>query len=636
MNPIDRQLQAEEVDFQPSRQQDMMMGDGEQQAYILEKVSHLPTTPGVYLWRDKYQRIIYVGKAINLRNRVRSYVQQDVNRSVKVTAMMRRVWDVETIQTKTEMEALILEATLIKEHHPKYNIMLRDDKTYPYVKVTVQEEYPRLFMTRRLERDGAKYFGPFTDVTAVHHVLRILRSYYPLRTCKSMKVERPCLQYHMHYCEGPCMKYVTVEAYRKYIDDIVALFEGKQVQVIQEITAKMEQASEDLEFELAAKYRDDLLSIQKVQEKQRMVTQRGDMDVLGMDIDGPMACIQLFFIRSGRLLGRENYFVQHEGDSPELVMTEFIKQYYGGSTFIPKELLLPMDSVDRELFSEWFTSMKGQQVDVSVPQRGYKKDLIKMAEENAQNFLAERRRQWQYTIDKAGGAVKKLAEVLDLPRLPERMECFDISHTQGAETVASMVVFEGGKPAKKEYRRFKLKTTQGKPDDFKSMAEIMERRYGNETDWPMPDLIIIDGGKGQLNAALPLIRAVGVTDVPVISLAKRIEEVFVEGQSESIILSHHTPELQLLQQIRDEAHRFAITYHRKLRGKRNLESILDHIEGIGPKRRKALWVHFNSLEAMKEASIDELSKVDSMNYKTAEALYNFFRMSKVEKQDMLK
>ena len=628
MNPIDRQLQAEEVNFQPSRQQDMMMGDAEQQAYILEKVSHLPTTPGVYLWRDKYQRIIYVGKAINLRNRVRSYVQQDVNRSVKVTAMMRRAWDVETIQTKTEMEALILEATLIKEHHPKYNIMLRDDKTYPYVKITVQEDFPRLFMTRRLERDGAKYFGPFTDVTAVHHVLRILRSYYPLRTCKSMKVERPCLQYHMHYCEGPCMNYVTVESYRKYIDDIVALFEGKQVQVIQEITSKMEQASEDLEFELAAKYRDDLLSIQKVQEKQRMVTQRGDMDVLGMAIDGPMACIQLFFIRSGRLLGRENYFVQHEGDSPELVMTEFIKQYYGGSTFIPKELLLPMDSVDRELFSEWFSSMKEQQVDVSVPQRGYKKDLIKMAEENAQNFLAERRRQWQYTIDKSGGAVKKLAEVLDLPRLPERMECYDISHMQGAETVASMVVFEGGKPAKREYRRFKLKTVQGKPDDFASMAEIMERRYGNEKDWPMPDLIIIDGGKGQLNAALPVIRAMGVTDVPVISLAKRIEEVFVEGESESIILEHHTPELQLLQQIRDEAHRFAITYHRRLRGKRNLESVLDHVEGIGPKRRKALYKHFGNLDAMRVAELEELESVEGMNKKAALAVYEFFRRLK--------
>ena len=603
---------------------------------LLEKVSHLPTTPGVYLWRDQYNRIIYVGKAINLRNRVRSYVRNDANRAPKVAAMMKRAVDVEIIQTKTEMEALILENTLIKEHEPKYNIRLRDDKTYPYVKISVQEDYPRVYMTRRLERDGAKYFGPFTDVTSVHAVLKLIRQYYPLRTCKSMKVERPCLQYHMHYCEAPCFNKISVSDYGKYIDEIIELFEGKPIPLLKEIKEKMEFAAEDLRFEDAARYRDQLTSIEKIQEKQRMVTQRGDLDVLGIAVDTSMACVQLLFIRGGRLLGRENYFVQHDGDSAETIMTDFIKQYYGDTNFIPKELLLPMDSTDRDLLKEWFTQLKGQNVDVSVPQRGYKMDMIKMAHENAETFLEERRRQWQHQIDKTGGAVKKLAEVLDLPRLPERMECFDISHTQGAETVVSMVVFEGGKPVKKEYRRFKLKTTQGKPDDFKSMAEIMERRYGNETDWPMPDLIIIDGGKGQLNAALPLIRGVGVTDVPVISLAKRIEEVFVEGQSESIILSHHTPELQLLQQIRDEAHRFAITYHRKLRGKRNLESILDHIEGIGPKRRKALWAHFNSLEAMKEASIDELSKVDSMNYKTAETLYNFFRMSKVEKQDMLK
>lgn len=603
---------------------------------LLEKVSHLPTTPGVYLWRDQYNRIIYVGKAINLRNRVRSYVRNDANRAPKVAAMMKRAVDVEIIQTKTEMEALILENTLIKEHEPKYNIRLRDDKTYPYVKISVQEDYPRVYMTRRLERDGAKYFGPFTDVTSVHVVLKLIRQYYPLRACKSMKVERPCLQYHMHYCEAPCFNKISVSDYGKYIDEIIELFEGKPIPLLKEIKEKMELAAEDLRFEDAARYRDQLTSIEKIQEKQRMVTQRGDLDVLGIAVDTSMACVQLLFIRGGRLLGRENYFVQHDGDSQETIMTDFIKQYYGDTNFIPKELLLPMDSTDRDLLKEWFTQLKGQNVDVSVPQRGYKMDMIKMAHENAETFLEERRRQWQHQIDKTGGAVKKLAEVLDLPRLPERMECFDISHTQGAETVASMVVFEGGKPAKKEYRRFKLKTTQGKPDDFKSMAEIMERRYGKETDWPMPDLIIIDGGKGQLNAALPLIRGVGVTDVPVISLAKRIEEVFVEGQSESIILSHRSPELQLLQQIRDEAHRFAITYHRKLRGKRNLESILDHIEGIGPKRRKALWAHFNSLEAMKEASIDELSKVESMNYKTAEALYNFFRMSKVEKQDMLK
>lgn len=603
---------------------------------LLEKVSHLPTTPGVYLWRDQYNRIIYVGKAINLRNRVRSYVRQDVNRAPKVAAMMKRAVDVETIQTKTEMEALILENTLIKEHHPKYNIRLRDDKTYPYVKISVQEDYPRVYMTRRLERDGAKYFGPFTDVTAVHVVLKLLRQYYPLRTCKSMNVERPCLQYHMHYCEAPCFNKVSKEDYGKYVEDIIQLFEGKPTPLLTELKDKMELAAEELRFEDAVRYRDQLKNIEKLQEKQRMVTQRGDLDVLGIAVDGPLACVQLLFVRHGRLLGRENYFVQNEGDAEDVIMTDFVKQYYGATNFIPKEVLLPMESEEQPLFKEWLSNLKGQQVDILVPQRGYKRDMINMAHDNAVAFLEERRRQWQYQLDKTGGAVKKLAEVLDLPRLPERMECFDISHTQGSETVASMVVFEGGKPAKKEYRRFKLKTTQGKPDDFKSMAEIMERRYGKETDWPMPDLIIIDGGKGQLNAALPLIRSVGVTDVPVISLAKRIEEVFVEGQSESIILSHHSPELQLLQQIRDEAHRFAITYHRKLRGKRNLESILDHIEGIGPKRRKALWTHFNSLEAMKQASIDELAQVESMNYKTAKKLYHFFRMSKVEKQEVLK
>ena len=603
---------------------------------LLEKVSHLPTTPGVYLWHDKYNRIIYVGKAINLRNRVRSYVRQDANRAPKVTAMMRRAVDVEIIQTKTEMEALILENTLIKEHHPKYNIMLRDDKTYPYIKVSVQEDFPRVYMTRRMERDEAKYFGPFTDVTAVHQVLKLLRLYYPLRTCRSMKVDRPCLQYHMHYCEAPCVGLVKAEKYRTYIDEVVQLFEGKHTPLLDTIQKKMEDAAEQLKFEQAARYRDQLTSIGKIQEKQRMVTQRGDLDVLGIAMEGNLACVQLLFIRGGRLLGRENYFVNTEGDEAEIIMTEFIKQYYGSTTFIPKELLLPMESSEQQLFTEWFTDMKGQNVDISVPQRGYKKDMINMAHENAQTFLNERRRQWQHEIDKTGGAVKRLAEVLDLPRLPERMECFDISHTQGAETVASMVVFEGGKPAKKEYRRFKLKTTQGKPDDFKSMAEIMERRYGNETDWPMPDLIVIDGGKGQLNAALPLIRQVGVVDVPVISLAKRIGEVFVGGKSGSIILSLHMPELQLPPQIRDEAHRFAITYHRKLRGKRNLESILDHIEGIGPKRRQALWKEFGTLEKMKEASVEELEQVESMNRKSAQTLYNFFRMSKAEKQEVLR
>lgn len=604
---------------------------------LLEKVSHLPTSPGVYLWRDKYKRIIYVGKAINLRNRVRSYVRHDANRAPKVTAMMKYAVDVETIQTKTEMEALILENTLIKEHHPKYNIMLRDDKTYPYVKITVQEDFPRVFMTRRLLRDGAKYFGPFTDVGAVHETIKLLRQSFPLRTCRSMKVDRPCLQYHMHRCQAPCVGYASKEEYKSYIDQIIQLFEGKAIPLLDNLKKEMEEAAEAMEFERAAILRDRLQAVDKIQEKQRMVTQKAnDIDVLGFAMDDRLACLQLLFIRSGRLLGRENYFVQNEGDRPDEIMTEFIKQYYGASTFIPKELLLPMKSEEEALFQDWFTNMKGQHVIIGVPQKGYKHDLIKMAHENAETFLAERHRQWQYQIDKSGGAVKRLAQVLDLPCLPERMECFDISHTQGTETVASMVVFEGGKPAKKEYRKFKLRTTEGKPDDFKSMAEIMERRYGKETDWPMPDLIIIDGGKGQLNASIPLIRQVGVTDVPVISLAKRIEEVFVEGQSESIILSHHSPELQLLQQIRDEAHRFAITFHRKLRGKRNLASILDHIEGIGPKRRKGLWAHFPTMEAMRQASVEELAQADGMNMVAAQKVYNFFRLSKMEKQEVLK
>ncbi len=599
---------------------------------VLLKIANLPTTPGVYLWHDEYKRIIYVGKAVNLRNRVKSYVRKDSNRTIKVAAMMKKAVNVEVIQTKTEMEALILEATLIKEHHPKYNIMLRDDKTYPYIKVTVQEDFPRVLMVRRMERDGAKYYGPFTDVMAVHRSLKLFHRQFPLRQCRNMNVDRPCLQYHMGFCAAPCCSHIDKATYRGYIDEIIDVLEGRPAPILKQLKEDMEAASEELRFEDAARYRDQLKGLELIREKQRMVTQRGDIDVIGIASEPTRACVQLFFIRHGKLMGRENFFIKPDGDSDEVIVNEFVKQYYGGASFVPKELLLPMATEEQELFAEWFSSMKGQQVEVTVPQRGYKMDLIRMAHENAQHFLEERHRQWQYELDKSGGAVKKLAEALDLPRLPERMESFDISHIQGAETVASMVVFENGKPAKKEYRRFKLKTVQGTPDDFKSMVEVMERRYGKETDWPMPDLIVIDGGKGQLSSVLPVIRATGITDVPVISLAKREEEVFVEGKSDSILLDYHSPELQLLQQIRDEAHRFAITYHRQLRGKRNLESVLDHVEGIGPKRRKALWDEFKSLEAMKEASVEQLAAVPGMNYKAAEAVYNFFKLSKDEKR----
>ena len=597
---------------------------------VLEKVNNLTTQPGVYLWKDAKGHIIYVGKAVNLRNRVKSYVRNDANRAVKVAAMISHAVDLETIVVANEMEALILENTLIKKHHPRYNIMLRDDKTYPYIKVTLQDDYPRVCMTRRVLRDGARYFGPFADAGAVHRVLKLMQRAFHIRTCRNLKADRPCLQYHMGHCDAPCVHYITKADYQELVRQAVDLLEGRNTPLIRDLQQKMEAASDELEFEKAAVYRDQIEAIRVIQSQQNIVTQGGDMDVLGLASDAGQSYVQIYTIRSGRLMGRETFSLDHSDDESAADMTEaVIDQYYTAQSFIPRDIVVAAVA-EQEDCERRLSQLKGQQVNLIIPQRGSKKKLLAMAEENARVLLEQRRLQWQHDTDKTSGAVQALARVLDLPSLPERMECFDISHTQGIETVASMVVFENGQPARSEYRRFKLKTVQGKPDDFKSMAEIMERRY-NEKDWPVPDLIVIDGGKGQLHAALPIIRQAGC-EAPVISLAKRIEEVFVEGRSDSIILSHHTPELQLLQAIRDEAHRFAITYHRHLRGKRSLVSILDHIEGIGPARRKALWQHFKTIDDMKQAEIDELAAVPGMTRQTAENVYYFFRLGTDEKR----
>lgn len=597
---------------------------------VLEKVNNLTTQPGVYLWKDAKGHIIYVGKAVNLRNRVKSYVRNDANRAVKVAAMISHAVDLETIVVANEMEALILENTLIKKHHPRYNIMLRDDKTYPYIKVTLQDDYPRVCMTRRVMRDGARYFGPFADAGAVHRVLKLMQRAFHIRTCRNLKADRPCLQYQMGHCDAPCVHYITKADYQELVRQAVDLLEGRNTPLIRDLQQKMEAASDELEFEKAAVYRDQIEAIRVIQSQQNIVTQGGDMDVLGLASDAGQSCVQIYTIRSGRLMGRETFSLDHSDDESAADMTEaVIDQYYTAQSFIPRDIVVAAVA-EQEDCERRLSQLKGQQVNLIIPQRGSKKKLLAMAEENARVLLEQRRLQWQHDTDKTSGAVQALARVLDLPSLPERMECFDISHTQGIETVASMVVFENGQPARSEYRRFKLKTVQGKPDDFKSMAEIMERRY-NEKDWPVPDLIVIDGGKGQLHAALPIIRQAGC-EAPVISLAKRIEEVFVEGRSDSIILSHHTPELQLLQAIRDEAHRFAITYHRHLRGKRSLVSILDHIEGIGPARRKALWQHFKTIDDMKQAEIDELAAVPGMTRQTAENVYYFFRLGTDEKR----
>lgn len=601
---------------------------------VLDKVRNLTTQPGVYLWKNDRGQIIYVGKAVNLRNRVRSYVRHDAKRAPKVTAMMSHAADVETIVVANEMEALILENTLIKKHRPRYNIMLRDDKTYPYIKVTVQEDYPRVFMTRRVHRDGARYFGPFADAGAVHRVLRLIQRAFRIRSCRTMQADRPCLQYHLHHCDAPCVHYITKGEYGKLVEQAVDILEGRDTGVVRRLQEQMEAAAEDMEFEKAAMYRDQITAVKVIQEQQNITTVGGgDMDVLGFAGDAGQTCVQIYTIRQGRLMGRETFSLENSADETAAALTSAVlDQYYVDGVFVPKEIVVSAVE-DKEDYERRLTLQKGQNVALVIPQRGIKKKLLTMAEDNARVLLEQRRLQWQHDTDKTSGAVEALARVLDLPRLPERMECFDISHTQGIETVASMVVFEHGRPAKQEYRRFKLKTVQGKPDDFKSMAEIMGRRYG-ERDWPAPDLIVIDGGKGQLHAALPIIREAGC-EAPVISLAKRIEEVFVEGRSDSIILSHHTPELQLLQAIRDEAHRFAITYHRSLRGKRNLVSILDHIEGIGPKRRKALWGAFKNLDAMKAATVEELAAVPGMTRQAAENVYYFFRLGTDEKRKVV-
>ena len=601
---------------------------------VLDKVRNLTIQPGVYLWKNDRGQIIYVGKAVNLRNRVRSYVRHDAKRAPKVTAMMSHAADVETIVVANEMEALILENTLIKKHRPRYNIMLRDDKTYPYIKVTVQEDYPRVFMTRRVHRDGARYFGPFADAGAVHRVLKLIQRAFRIRSCRTMQANRPCLQYHLHHCDAPCVHYITKGEYGKLVEQAVDILEGRDTGVVRTLQEQMESAADAMEFEKAAMYRDQITAVKVIQEQQNITTVGGgDMDVLGFAGDAGQTCVQIYTIRQGRLMGRETFSLENSADETAAALTSAVlDQYYVDGVFVPKEIVVSAVE-DKEDYERRLTLQKGQNVALVIPQRGIKKKLLTMAEDNARVLLEQRRLQWQHDTDKTSGAVEALARVLDLPRLPERMECFDISHTQGIETVASMVVFEHGRPAKQEYRRFKLKTVQGKPDDFKSMAEIMGRRYG-ERDWPAPDLIVIDGGKGQLHAALPIIREAGC-EAPVISLAKRIEEVFVEGRSDSIILSHHTPELQLLQAIRDEAHRFAITYHRSLRGKRNLVSILDHIEGIGPKRRKALWGAFKNLDAMKAATVEELAAVPGMTRQAAENVYYFFRLGTDEKRKVV-
>lgn len=605
---------------------------------IKETLAVLPNAPGVYIMHDASGKVIYVGKAVILKNRVRSYFRPASQVSPKVRAINAHVASIETIVTASEMEALILECNLIKKYRPRYNIDLKDDKTYPYLKITVGEAYPRMVLTRRVLKDGARYYGPFADAGALRDTMKLIRTMFPLRHCRNLNAKRPCLQYHLHRCLAPCTGKVPVSEYRQMVDAVLLLLDGKVTQLEKDLTAKMQQASDNLEFEAAARYRDSLLSLRKLAEKQKATTESGDRDVVGLAMDDSGVCVQVFFIRSGKILGRDSFFLDQEIGEPDgEVLGDFLKQYYHENHRPPREILVSTELADsdRTLLGQWLSSLCEKPVNLLVPQRGLKHDLVLMAVNNAKKNLEERLRRGHASGQTGLDAAEQLQKALGLAKPLERMDCFDISHNQGRETVASMVVFRDGVPSKKDYRRYKLRSTEGKPDDFKSMQEVVYRRYRDLED--LPSLIIIDGGKGQLSSACEVIRGLGITpeEVPVIGLAKREEEIFKEGAHTSILLDKMSPALHLIQHIRDEAHRFAITYHRKRLGKRNLVSVLDHLEGLGPKRRAALWKRFGSLDAMRQASVEDLAAVDTMNRTVAERVHTFLQGSLLEKTALL-
>ncbi len=593
---------------------------------VAQKLQQLPTKPGVYLMKNNRQQIIYVGKAINLKNRVRQYFQSSRNHNAKTIAMVSHIEDFETIITNNELEALILECNLIKKHHPKYNIMLRDDKTYPYLKLTLNEEYPRLITTRRVVKDGSRYFGPYTNLTAMKDTVKLLRRLFPLRTCKHLG-DRPCLEYHIKRCFAPCAKQIDIAEYSQLVQSVCLFLEGKSETIEKNLELQMQKAAENLEFETAARLRDQLTSVRQIMEKQKILTDTGDMDAIGIAASDFGTCIQVFFIRNGKMLGRNQFILTGDKhDSPTNSLNAFLKQYYNDAVFIPKEILLPIElpNSDIGLLEQWLSQEKAVKAKFFTPKRGVKKDIVAMATENAEKYLKDQEDKLSDAKARTIGAVYDLQKYLNLTKPPMRMECFDISHIQGSETVASMVVFQDGKPDKDSYRRFKINSTEGKPDDFMSMREVTSRRYGDLAENEMPDLIIIDGGKGQLSSALEIIRSAGHLTVPVVGLAKQFEYIFTEFSPDPVILPRQSDALYLVQSIRDEAHRFAITYHRKLRTKRNRVSLLDNIPGIGPKRRKILFDHFENIAQIKSATVDELSAVPGISKNTAIAIYNFF------------
>lgn len=605
---------------------------------IEEELKKLPGKPGVYLMHDENDTIIYVGKAISLRNRVRSYFRASTNKSPKIERMVERIARFEYIVTDSELEALVLENNLIKEHNPRYNTMLKDDKTYPYIKVTVGEPYPRVLITRQMKKDKSRYFGPYTSAGAVKDTVDLMNKLYQLRTCQRKLPEdigkdRPCLNYHIRQCLGPCQDYISRETYREQVDKALEFLNGNYQPIIRDLKAQMEAAAEKLDFEEAIRCRELLNSVKKVAQKQKITDSDGeDKDIIALAKEEEDAVVQVFFIRGGRLIGREHFYMTRVAEeTEERILLSFVKQFYAGTPYIPRELMLQHEIEEAELIERWLSGRKGARVYLRVPKIGTKEKLVELAAKNAALVLSQDKERIKREEGRTIGAVKEIAQLLGLPGI-QRMEAFDISNISGFENVGSMVVYEKGRPKRSDYRKFKIKTVSG-PDDYACMKEVLTRRFlhgrdGDEFDsfTILPDVLLMDGGRGQVNIALEVLRELEIS-IPVCGMVKddnhRTRGLYYHNQE--LPIDRNSEGFKLITRIQDEAHRFAIEYHRSLRSKAQVHSILDEIPGIGPARRKALMRHFKSIEDIKAADVETLRQVPQMNEASAKAVYGFFR-----------
>ena len=614
-----------------------------------EELKKLPRKPGVYIMRDDKDVILYVGKAINLHNRVRSYFRENIGRGPAIDQMVSLIARFEYIVTDSELEALVLENNLIKENSPKYNTLLKDDKTYPYIKVTVGEDYPRILFSRTMKKDKSRYFGPYTSAAAVKDTIELLNKLYQLRTCnrvlpRDTGIERPCLNYHIKQCLAPCQGYVSKEEYRQQVAGALEFLNGNYSPILKDLEEKMNKAAEAMEFEDAARYRDLLSSVRQVSQKQKITEGVGeDKDILALYQDETEAVVQVFFVRDGKLIGREHYYMTHvpENNKPA-ILQDFVKQFYAGTPFIPRELMLQYEIEDAELIEKWLTERKGSRVYLKVPKIGSKEKLVELAAQNAKLVLSQDREKLKREEGRTIGAVKEISDLLKLPlNGTARMEAYDISNINGFENVGSMVVYEKGKPKRSDYRKFKIKSVSG-PDDYACMREVLTRRfrhgmeesreleeqemdqeYGSFTKFP--DLILMDGGRGQVNIALSVLEELGI-DIPVCGMVKddnhRTRGLYYHNIE--LPIDTHSEGFKLITRIQDEAHRFAIEYHRSLRSKTQVKSVLDDIPGVGPARRKALMRHFKSLQEIRQATVEELMEIPEMNERTAQEIVAFF------------